>query len=38
MMKLINNWLTNTMSNHIVTTENRTNATLQQDNKKKLKE
>ena len=34
----INNQVTNTMVNHIVTTEIRTNANLQQDNKKKQKE
>ena len=34
----INNQVTNAMENHIVTTENRTNATLQKDNKKKQKE
>ena len=33
----INNQVTNTMLNHIVRTENRTNATLQKDNKKKQK-
>ena len=31
----INNQVTNTMVNHIVTNENRMNATLQKDNKKK---
>ena len=34
----INNQVTNAVENHIVTTENRTNATLQKDNKKKQKE
>ena len=33
----INNQVTNAMENQIVTTENRTNATLQKDNKKKKK-
>ena len=31
----INNTVTNTRDNHIVTTENRTNATLRKDNKNK---
>ena len=33
-----NNQVTNAIDSHIVTTQNRTNATLQKDNKKKLKE